>query len=131
MKKRLLLIIGLPLICALIVIQLMYLFGGYSPYIFYPGILISLLVLLKIDMKVTGKIKMRHSMGYIFLCESSALLASLSGIDWMFSSLMKTEWHYALTVEGMILFIVILFSAMRSLTIFENKSTSEEKMMFG
>lgn len=135
MKKVILSIVGLLLIVSLIVIQLPHLLQGHLPYVFYPSIFISFLILIKIDIKITGEIKIRHSMAYIFLCAATMLLAALSGIDWIFSNLITTEWHFVLTVEGLILFIIILFSAIRSLSFFEpqnsNMSTSEEKMMFG
>ncbi|MCF7860581.1 hypothetical protein K9M09_03080 [Patescibacteria group bacterium] len=136
MKNKIFTIMGHLMICALMFFasfQLEKLFVGTLPFALYFSIVVSLLILLKLDIKLSGDVKIRDSMSYIVLCAATIFLAALSGIDWMFSNLLSTDWHYLLTVEGLVLFFISLFTAAKSLTLFEDKikSTSEEKMMFG
>lgn len=111
---------------------------GSLPFSLYFSIVCSLLIILKLDAKISGTFKIRQSVSCIIIVGFILLLALLSAIDWIFLNLMASSWHYLFTVEGAILLLITLFFSIRFLSEpnFGPKNnrfqpTSEEKMIFG
>lgn len=121
MKNKFFEVVMHLIMCSMIFFFSFLLIGAFAMAL-YLSITISLLVLLKLDIRLSGEVKIRHNIGYIILCATTLLFAVLSGVDWIFSNLIPTNWHYTLTVGGGILFVIILFSAATTLSVFNQNA---------
>ncbi|MDD2680806.1 MAG: hypothetical protein PHE20_01730 [Patescibacteria group bacterium] len=88
---------------------------GSLPFSLYFSIVYTLLTISKIDLKITGSVKIRHLVGHIIMIGIIFMFTLLSAVDWIFISIIPDTWHYLLTLEGSILFCYSLLFSIRLL----------------